>query len=166
VKRAADAERALAELGAGRREDRRFRVVLLDEIFQTEQIRPRRGESVVPSESTAPPSSTCGALAASFHAQSPVAASSTSPPGTGLGFEAALFPGLDARIVGGQLNDESRPIEAVVGAHAGVGGDRRLFCSKKRLMADMVFKNQHSAPPAREAKNRTHCTATHCSGAL
>ena len=87
-------ERAAAEIGAGRRKDRRVGIVLLHGVLQPKQVVPCRGkrDDAIGKRDALVQRAAAGARCSrgsSFHAQSHVVSSSTSVQRAGGGLEAA-----------------------------------------------------------------------------
>ena len=118
----ADAQRAAAELGGAGGEDRRGRVVLLDEVLQREEVDPRSREERGPRVGHT--THERGTRAVEFHAQSPAAFSTSvnSPAGVAkrlLAYSVTL-PALTSAWSAGQSRQKS-------GETQGLDAMRRLF---------------------------------------
>jgi len=119
----ADAEGALAEPAGGRRKDRAYRVVLLDEILQAKQVRESRRESLTSTrkvnairQRVGSPLEPPRAIALGVLQQGP-------RPRLGVKKTPRIGP---QPLTGDQRGAQRRPIEAKVGAHARVGRDAQV----------------------------------------
>ena len=132
----AHSKRATAELRGGAGENRRGRVVLLDEILEAQEIRERRGKNNRPvlQRRAVAERGHCRRARPAVEPPRAVAGSGVlqQRPGTGRRFKTAVRPDVH-RLGVFNRGPQSRPIEAKIGRHAGIGRDAQIVLEEKRV---------------------------------
>ena len=133
----ADAEGALAKLRAGRRKDRRGGSVLLDEVFQTEQVFECGGKRARLAGERHAVGQHGGALHPGARFQQPGAVARRDVldqlPGARLCLKAAFDPFFRPGAACFQLPGQNLPIEAEVRRHAGILRDAEIMLQQERV---------------------------------